>query len=206
MAFGTGKIWMNGKLVEWKDAKIHVASHVIHYGTRRLRRRALLRDAEGLGLLPPRRAHRPAARLREDLPHGLAARPATAGENADPRDDPRERAEGVLHPAADVSRLRPAGRQPAALPGRRGRSGLGMGRLPRRRRAREGRGRVRQLVEPHGAEHVPGAGQGDGELRQLRADQDGGDARRLRRGHRARHDGLRQRRQRPEHVHRAQRT
>jgi len=34
MAFpGTGKIWMNGKLVEWKDAKIHVASHVVHYAT-----------------------------------------------------------------------------------------------------------------------------------------------------------------------------
>jgi branched-chain amino acid aminotransferase len=34
MAFpGTGKIWMNGSLVEWADAKIHIASHVIHYGT-----------------------------------------------------------------------------------------------------------------------------------------------------------------------------
>jgi branched-chain amino acid aminotransferase len=34
MAFaGTGKIWMNGKLVEWKDATIHIASHVIHYGS-----------------------------------------------------------------------------------------------------------------------------------------------------------------------------
>ena len=34
MAFpGTGKIWMNGKLVEWADASIHVASHVIHYGS-----------------------------------------------------------------------------------------------------------------------------------------------------------------------------
>ena len=34
MAFsGTGKIWMNGSLVEWKDATIHLASHVIHYGT-----------------------------------------------------------------------------------------------------------------------------------------------------------------------------
>src|SRR4029079_17098260 len=34
MAFsGTGKIWMNGKLVEWKDATIHVGSHVIHYGS-----------------------------------------------------------------------------------------------------------------------------------------------------------------------------
>jgi branched-chain amino acid aminotransferase len=34
MAFtGTGKIWMNGRLVEWKDATIHIASHVVHYAT-----------------------------------------------------------------------------------------------------------------------------------------------------------------------------
>src|SRR6185436_3164943 len=30
---GTGRIWMNGRLVDWKDATIHVASHVIHYGS-----------------------------------------------------------------------------------------------------------------------------------------------------------------------------
>jgi branched-chain amino acid aminotransferase len=30
---GTGSIWMNGSLVNWADAKIHVASHVIHYGS-----------------------------------------------------------------------------------------------------------------------------------------------------------------------------
>jgi branched-chain amino acid aminotransferase len=34
MAFtGTGKVWMNGSLVDWKDANIHIASHVIHYGS-----------------------------------------------------------------------------------------------------------------------------------------------------------------------------
>ena len=34
MAFpGTGKIWMNGTLVDWADATIHVASHVVHYGS-----------------------------------------------------------------------------------------------------------------------------------------------------------------------------
>ncbi len=27
------KIWMNGKLVRWDDAKIHVLSHVVHYGS-----------------------------------------------------------------------------------------------------------------------------------------------------------------------------
>ncbi len=27
------KIWMNGELVDWNDAKIHILSHVIHYGS-----------------------------------------------------------------------------------------------------------------------------------------------------------------------------
>ncbi len=27
-----GKIWMDGHLVEWRDAKIHVLSHTLHYG------------------------------------------------------------------------------------------------------------------------------------------------------------------------------
>jgi branched-chain amino acid aminotransferase len=35
MAFNeeTGKIWFNGELVNWKDANIHVLSHVVHYGS-----------------------------------------------------------------------------------------------------------------------------------------------------------------------------
>jgi len=32
MADRDGKIWMDGKLVEWRDAKIHVLSHTLHYG------------------------------------------------------------------------------------------------------------------------------------------------------------------------------
>lgn len=30
---GLGKIWLNGKFVEYKDAKIHVLTHGLHYGT-----------------------------------------------------------------------------------------------------------------------------------------------------------------------------
>jgi len=30
---GTGKVWMNGKIVDWANANIHIASHVIHYGS-----------------------------------------------------------------------------------------------------------------------------------------------------------------------------
>ena len=29
----TEKIWMNGELVDWPDARVHVASHGLHYGT-----------------------------------------------------------------------------------------------------------------------------------------------------------------------------
>lgn len=27
------KIWMNGELIDWNDAKIHILSHVVHYGS-----------------------------------------------------------------------------------------------------------------------------------------------------------------------------
>ena len=27
------KVWMDGELVDWKDATIHSLSHVVHYGT-----------------------------------------------------------------------------------------------------------------------------------------------------------------------------
>ena len=27
-----GKIWMDGQMVEWRDAKIHVLTHTLHYG------------------------------------------------------------------------------------------------------------------------------------------------------------------------------
>ena len=30
---GNLKIWMNGEFVDWKDANIHVLSHVVHYGS-----------------------------------------------------------------------------------------------------------------------------------------------------------------------------
>ena len=32
MADRDGKIWMDGKLIEWRDATIHVLTHTLHYG------------------------------------------------------------------------------------------------------------------------------------------------------------------------------
>ena len=33
MTFKADKIWMDGELVPWEDAKIHVLCHIVHYGT-----------------------------------------------------------------------------------------------------------------------------------------------------------------------------
>ena len=28
-----GQIWMDGSFCDWKDAKIHILTHTMHYGT-----------------------------------------------------------------------------------------------------------------------------------------------------------------------------
>ena len=33
MGFPAKSIWMDGKLIPWQEANIHVLSHVIHYGS-----------------------------------------------------------------------------------------------------------------------------------------------------------------------------
>ncbi len=33
MSIKTDKIWLDGKLVHWEDAKVHVLTHALHYGT-----------------------------------------------------------------------------------------------------------------------------------------------------------------------------
>ena len=33
MPFGEGKIWYDGRFVDWKDATCHILSHVVHYGS-----------------------------------------------------------------------------------------------------------------------------------------------------------------------------
>ena len=80
MAFpGTGKIWMNGKLVDWKDAKIHIASHVIHYGSGVFEGARCYATPKGSACFRLDAHMRRLIELRQDLPDGLSARPRTAG-------------------------------------------------------------------------------------------------------------------------------
>ena len=52
MADRDGKIWMDGQMVDWRDAKIHVLTHAA-LRLRRLRGRARLQHRERHGHLPP---------------------------------------------------------------------------------------------------------------------------------------------------------
>jgi branched-chain amino acid aminotransferase len=175
MAFaGTGKIWMNGKLVEWKDATIHIASHVIHYGsgvfegrqecTTRPKGSAILRlDAHMARLIASAKIYRmecPTRRSSSKRRH---------------RNRSGERLQGVLHPPLMYRGYTALGVNPLPCPvdvaimvwewG----TYLGADASKRRRR-------VRQLVEPHGAQHLSVALEDERQLRQRRAHPHGGEA------------------------------
>ena len=64
------KVWMNGRLVDFADAKIHAFSHVFHYGSAMFEGARRLQDAARLGGLPARRAHQAPLRLLQGLPDG----------------------------------------------------------------------------------------------------------------------------------------
>ena len=182
------RVWFNGELVNHEDATIHVLSHVVHYGSSVF---------EGIRCYDTDRG--PAVfRLREHLRRlvgsahihrmtaDFSARPALRRRR---RDDRGERARRVLHPPDHLPRARPDGRQPARQPRRDGHRRVGVGPVPRRRGARARASTCSVVVEPPGAEHAAGDGQGRRQLPRRPAHQDGGHPERLRRGHRA--DGRR---------------
>ena len=184
---GTGKIWMNGELVDWADAKIHIASHVVHYGSAVFEGARCYDTPRGSRLLPARRAPQPAVRLRQDLPDGAEPAPTTSCTRPSSRRSRRTQFKACYIRPIVYRGYHTLGVNPLPCPvdtavmlwdwG----AYLGTGRADQRRR------RPRQLVDARRAEHLPDAGQDLGELRELGADQDGGDRRGLQRGDRARH-------------------
>ena len=142
-------IWLNGEFVAWEDAKVHVLTHGLHYGTGVFEGIRAYETERGHGDLPPprppRRASRQSAKLYYmDLPfsQGAAAR-------GHPRADRPQRLQELLHPPARLPRLRPDGPQPARQPGRGDDRRLGVGRLPGRGRQEQRRPRAGVLLAAH---------------------------------------------------------
>ena len=129
MADRDGKIWMDGELVEWRDAKIHVLSHTLHYGCGAFEGVRAYNTAKGTAIFRLRehteRLFNSAKILRMKIPftHG-------AGDGSATHRGAREQAGELLPAPAHLDRLREAGRQPQGQQdppdGRR----LVLGRLP----------------------------------------------------------------------------
>ncbi len=201
----TEKIWHNGRFIRWEDATIHVLSHVVSYGSSVFEGIRCYSTPAGPAIF----------RLREHVRRMLDSAKIYRMENLGFTADATGRSHAgagarqqdgrLLHPPHCVARLRRNGRQrpeesDRGLPGL-----LGVGQVPGRRGAGRGRGRVRFQLEPPGAQHPAGAGQGRRQLHELAAHQDGSHGQRLHRRHRARCRRLRQRRLRREHFRGARR-
>ena len=179
------KVWMNGRLVDFADAKIHSFSHVFHYGSAMF---------EGTRVYDTRNG--PAAfRLDEHIErlyHSCKVYrmeiPYTPEEFRDAIFETiRANGFGACYIRPVVYRgLGALGVNPFKSPVDVVIAVLALGQVPGRGGDRERRGRLRLVVEPDGAEHVPGDGQGDRQLPELRAHQDGGPRQRIHRRDRAR--------------------
>ncbi len=143
---GTGKIWMNGKLVEWKDATIHVASHVIHYGSGVFEGARCYATPKGSACFRLDAHMRRLLRLGQDLPDGIPARSRRAGRDA-VLDTIRANEMKACYIRPIVYRgYDTLGVNPLPQPGRRRDHAVGMGRVPRQRGARAGRRREGELA------------------------------------------------------------
>jgi branched-subunit amino acid aminotransferase/4-amino-4-deoxychorismate lyase len=183
---------MNGALVDWKDANIHLASHVIHYGS---------------GVFEGARCYDTKAgpacfRLDE---HVRRLMESARIYRMDPPYDAATIRQAILETIV-ANNYRACYIRPLVY---RGCEELGVNPFPCPVDVAilvwEWTTMFTAESFEHRAEHLAGAREERGELRQLSAHQDGGNRRGLQRSDRARPHWLAQRRQRPEHLSRTRR-
>ena len=77
MADRDGKIWMDGQMVDWRDAKIHVLTHTLHYGCGAFEGVRAYKTAQGPAIFRLRehteRLFNSAKILRMKIPHDFEA-------------------------------------------------------------------------------------------------------------------------------------
>ena len=72
----TAKIWMNGELVDWADATVHVGVHGLHYGTGVFEGIRAYETPKGPAVFRLARPHAAAPRQRAAPLHGPARTPS----------------------------------------------------------------------------------------------------------------------------------
>ena len=129
----TEKIWMNGELVPWESAQVHILTHTLHYGTGVFEGIRAYETDRGPAVF---RLTEHIERLFNSARIMMMEIPYTVDELVQAMKDTVrvDRPAVVLHPADRVLRLRRDGTQHAAVQGRRVDRVLAVGRVPRRRR------------------------------------------------------------------------
>ena len=193
----TEKIWMDGELVDWADAKVHVLTHTMHYGSGVFEGIRAYPTSSGVAVFRLgdhiRRLFASAKVFMIDVPFTVEEIIEATREVVRVNGLTRR----LLPAPAGLPRLRRDGAEPAALPDQRVHRRLAVGHLPGRRRRGQRRDVQDQLVAAPRPQRRPHGGQGHGDVRELLAGQGGGDQGRVRRGHPARP------RRHGERVHRA---
>ena len=131
----TEKIWMNGELVDWDDARVHVGAHGLHYGTGVFEGIRCYDTPKGPAVFRltdhMQRLHDSARLIDMELPYSVEELRAATNELLAANGAAR-----VLHPPDRLLRLRPARRLGAGQPGRDRDHVVAVGHLPRRGGAR----------------------------------------------------------------------
>ena len=122
----TEKIWMNGELVDWDDARIHILTHTLHYGMGVFEGIRAYETDDGPGIFRLtdhiERLFRSAAILGMEIPYTVDEH--RAGHQGHRR---VHRPARLLHPADRLLRLRRDGAQHAAVHASTCRSPAGRG-------------------------------------------------------------------------------
>ena len=164
----TEKIWMNGELVDWADAKVHVGVHGLHYGSGVFEGIRCYDTPKGPAVFRlgdhMQRLHNSAQLLYMEIPFSVDDL-----RDGVQRADRRQRAARVLHPPDRVLRLRRARRRGARQPGRDRDHELAVGHLPRRGGPAHRHPREDLVLAARVAERRPARLEGDGRLPQLDA-------------------------------------
>ena len=195
----TEKIWMNGELVPWDEARVHVLTHSLHYGMGVFEGIRAYETDNGPGVFRLtdhiERLFRSAAILGMEIPYTVDELVQATKDTVASTGPAR-----LLHPPDRLLRLRRDGAQHAAVLGRRVDRLLAVGRLPRRRRPHQGRAHEDQQLDAPRPQHDAARGQDHRQLRELLARQGRGAQGRLRRGDHAQRAGPRVRVHRREHL------
>ncbi len=178
----TAKIWMNGQLVDWDDANVHILTHSLHYGMGVFEGVRAYETPDGPAVFRltehMERLHDSARIMMMDLPYSVeelveATKAVVVASGL----------AVVLHPPHRLLRLRRDGPQHPALLGRRVHRLLAVGRVPGRGGGDQGRAHEDLVVAPPRPQHHAAGGQDHRQLRELVAGQGRGPQGRLRRGH-----------------------